>query len=1220
MKFKTTSGKAIRLLVLLLSVTITLTAFALSGYAEDGGDQGHKAKRTILLYDCGADLETSAGMATYNLEQILKASFSKDEDIRFLVLTGGSNQWQLDKDYLYDPSADADHQPQEVSNRYNQIWEAKGLDAAENPGKMVLLDADGVMGDGDKAKESKDELMSDPETLKAFINYGVDYPPAEKYDLILWDHGAGQVNGFAIDEHEPNAELGHSLMSFSKIVDALSDNKVIENGGKFDFVDFDACLMNSIELDLVLADYMDYYIASPESEPGYGQYYTGWLNMLGEAPGHDVDTLKLGQTIVDDFYEFYDSGDGEGQDGTLAVIDMNKMLAPETGLVSALEDLNTALKGQVQTDGKVQFYDEFLSLRNSISYGSMDYYDLGNVAALLSVENTEVVGDNPYGDACTRISGILQKSDYDDPNDKTSFIYARGTEEITTDMQLYRKADGELDYDSMGTSGIFLFFPFTGDTGAMVTYYDEMGKVLETMPKDDPRRTFLDHYRHTMIDYALIAATARDIGIQLNVKELDKSEVDYSMLKAYWQEGLGDEVEDFLDDYDYKSFWDRTFKPLFEARGVPEAETDAWLSKIVDQQVDEALTGESISAKKIKSKNGDSYQLTIRDARRPVIGGASWGLTAELPAFEKYFDDIGDEDIKDTFGGGGYLDLGSIEGQQILNDQPDREDYADLSEYQKALQEWYDSETSTWELGEIEQKWYAVKDADGKLHVTDYEEYGSNGAIVPGMILSEDNLLAYQVVILFFENDKLSEIGFLNSDTGLRYVKPKDIVGELEIMSAKYVDFYGMISLFVPISESTFKLSAQNADEISLVYEDVDKITDIADKDGDGEKVGLSASVYDIYDCSVSISDKLEEPEQEVADIGLARIKPGIYTGETLEPEVIYLGETLVKGVDYEYTKIWDESTPEPQFIEPGEYQIQLVAKEGSEKVAGIGETTFFIVRSEEAVQALIDEAERDLEAAQTEMQAAIESGDQQALTAAYTKLVNAQNALTDAMEEMQRTKDVLSEEEQAELEDEIAKLELKVEELNDQLAEAMVIDITNYAVTLEKTSYEYTGEEIEPEVSVAGLSEDDYMVEYSDNVRIGTAKVTITALSENYKGSITKTFKITKMTTPLAVKAKTAKVKYSKLKKKAQKLPVTRVIKFTKRGQGTMKYTLSTAKKGKKSFKKYFKINKKTGKVTVKKGLKKGTYKVKVKVRAAGNSTYKPSAVKTVTFTIKVK
>ena len=112
----------------------------------------------------------------------------------------------------------------------------------------------------------------------------------------------------------------------------------------------------------------------------------------------------------------------------------------------------------------------------------------------------------------------------------------------------------------------------------------------------------------------------------------------------------------------------------------------------------------------------------------------------------------------------------------------------------------------------------------------------------------------------------------------------------------------------------------------------------------------------------------------------------------------------------------------------------------------------------------------------------------------------------------------------------------------------------------------------------------------------------------------------INKAANPLTMKPKTATIKYSKLKKKAQTLAVTKVISFTKDAKDNKTYTLSSAKKGKKSFKKYFKINKTTGKVTVKKGLKKGTYKVKVKVKAAGNANYKASKEKTVTFTVKVK
>ena len=127
--------------------------------------------------------------------------------------------------------------------------------------------------------------------------------------------------------------------------------------------------------------------------------------------------------------------------------------------------------------------------------------------------------------------------------------------------------------------------------------------------------------------------------------------------------------------------------------------------------------------------------------------------------------------------------------------------------------------------------------------------------------------------------------------------------------------------------------------------------------------------------------------------------------------------------------------------------------------------------------------------------------------------------------------------------------------------------------------------------------------------------KNTAPALQEEFSFNV----KEKKAANPLTVKAKTATIKYSKLKKKAQKLAVTKVIKFTKKGQGKMSYTLVSAKKGGKNFKKKFAVSKSTGKVTVKKGLKKGTYKVKIKVNAAGNGSYN-KATKSVTVTIKVK
>ena len=153
------------------------------------------------------------------------------------------------------------------------------------------------------------------------------------------------------------------------------------------------------------------------------------------------------------------------------------------------------------------------------------------------------------------------------------------------------------------------------------------------------------------------------------------------------------------------------------------------------------------------------------------------------------------------------------------------------------------------------------------------------------------------------------------------------------------------------------------------------------------------------------------------------------------------------------------------------------------------------------------------------------------------------------------------------------------------------------------------------------------YRITRNTAKKAGTYTATISLIDrENYvwtDGTATnKTikWKIKKAANPMKIGAKTISVRYSKLKKKALTLTATKVIWFKKKATDKKTYTLVSAKKGKKSIKKYFKIEKKTGKVTVKKGLKKGTYKVKVKVRAAGNANYKASAVKTVTFKIKVK
>lgn len=107
----------------------------------------------------------------------------------------------------------------------------------------------------------------------------------------------------------------------------------------------------------------------------------------------------------------------------------------------------------------------------------------------------------------------------------------------------------------------------------------------------------------------------------------------------------------------------------------------------------------------------------------------------------------------------------------------------------------------------------------------------------------------------------------------------------------------------------------------------------------------------------------------------------------------------------------------------------------------------------------------------------------------------------------------------------------------------------------------------------------------------------------------------IVKKANPMTVKANPLTFKASNLKKKAQSAKAAKAFTVKKaKGAVTYKVTkyLTKAAKGK------VKVSKK-GQVTVAKGTKKGTYKLKVKVTAAGNTSFKAKS-KTVTMTITVK
>ena len=238
-----------------------------------------KDEMTMMVYMCGTDLESRSGMATADLQEMIKANLS--DDVNLLVYTGGCKGWRNNA----------------VSSGTNQIWQVKeeGISCIEKNLGAVS--------------------MTDPDTLSGFIQYCEKNYPANRYSLIFWDHGGGSVSGFGYDEKFASS----GSMNLAEIDEALTDG-----GVKFDFVGFDACLMATAENALMLTKHADYMIASEETEPGVGWYYTNWLTELSKDSSRS--TLEIGKDIIDDFIDVCNQK-CRGQSTTLSIVDLAELEA-----------------------------------------------------------------------------------------------------------------------------------------------------------------------------------------------------------------------------------------------------------------------------------------------------------------------------------------------------------------------------------------------------------------------------------------------------------------------------------------------------------------------------------------------------------------------------------------------------------------------------------------------------------------------------------------------------------------------------------------------------------------------------------------------------------------------------------------------------------------------------------------------------------------------------
>jgi hypothetical protein len=282
----------------------SLLLAACGGGGGSGGDDEpvppeSSSKYTVMVYMVGSDLESQGGAASADIAEMMQ--IGSGENLNVIVETGGANKdgWRTVK-----------------RHKINE-------------------------GEGVELEDVGDLSMGESSTLQDFITWSVENFPADKYALLMWDHGGGAIGEtFGSDENHGDA------LSLTEIKLALQSAHDI-TGQKFDVIGFDACLMATLETAYTLSPFASYFVASEELEPGHGWDYSTILSAIKSDP--EINGGLLGRRIADGYKAHAQTlAPDSAPTITLSVTDLSKI----SSVVSALDNLVVSAQINIENLGQ----------------------------------------------------------------------------------------------------------------------------------------------------------------------------------------------------------------------------------------------------------------------------------------------------------------------------------------------------------------------------------------------------------------------------------------------------------------------------------------------------------------------------------------------------------------------------------------------------------------------------------------------------------------------------------------------------------------------------------------------------------------------------------------------------------------------------------------------------------------------------------------------------
>ena len=133
--------------------------------------------------------------------------------------------------------------------------------------------------------------------------------------------------------------------------------------------------------------YADYLIASEETEPGIGWYYTNWLNKLSQ--NTSTSTLEIGKQIVDDFVDVC-AQQCRGQQTTLSLVDLAELGSTLSDSFSAFSQNTSKL---ITSDNYKTVAKARSSTREFAGSSSIDQIDMVHFAKNLGTAEAKNLAD-----------------------------------------------------------------------------------------------------------------------------------------------------------------------------------------------------------------------------------------------------------------------------------------------------------------------------------------------------------------------------------------------------------------------------------------------------------------------------------------------------------------------------------------------------------------------------------------------------------------------------------------------------------------------------------------------------------------------------------------------------------------------------------------------------------------------------------------------------------